>query len=164
MAQNRKLGRPRGSKTFREPHGVKYARRYLDLWAGSGVTPTAAAKQVALEWGVSESDVFHAYKRHMERLQPEMEQALRVNYVWFGRWLIRCHPAVADAFARRYLAEFQHALDETARRLDSLGNSAGTQAIRAFNPARTNECDAWLALLGQFYLDFLKPRLNNSIR
>lgn len=155
MYQRPKLGRPYGSKTFREPHGVKYARRYLELWTGEGLTPTEAAKKVSAEWRVSESDVFHAYKRHMERLRPDIEKALRANHVWFGRWLIRHHPNVADAFARRFIMQYQSGLDKLATRLDSLGDIAGAQAARAFDPASAIESEDWLALLGQIYLDFL---------
>lgn len=162
MYPKRKLGRPYGSKTFRETPGVKYARRYFELWAGEGLTPTAAAKIVATKYRISESDVFHAYKRHMERLRPDMEKAMRANYVWFGRWLIRHHPDVADAFASRYINELQPMLDKLATR-NSLVDISGTQAASAAW-ASAIESEAWLALLGQFYLDFLKPRLIKSIR
>lgn len=162
MNKRPKLGRPYGSKTFREPYGVRYARRYLELWAGEGMSPTAAAKKVAAEWGVAEADVFHAYKRHMERLCPDMDKALRVNYVWFGRWLIRHHPDVADAFARQFIMEFQSGLDKLTTKLDSLGCTVGAQGVRAYDPASALTGDKWLAILGQIYLDFLKPRSNKK--
>lgn len=141
MNKRPKLGRPYGSKTFREPYGVRYARRYLELWAGEGMRPTDAAKKVAAEseWRVAEADVFHAYKRHSERLRPDIEKALRANYVWFGRWLIRQHPNVADAITCEW--------------------------VRGFDPAATAiETEAWLAFLGRIYLDFIKPKCDKFIR
>lgn len=164
MYPKRKLGRPYGSKTFRETPGVKYAREYLELRAFKGKKPLAAARIVAGEKNISESAVFRAYKRHAERLRSDMDKALRANYVWFGRWLIRQHPDLADAFARRYIMEFQSGLDKLATRLDSHGCTVGAQGARTFEPSRFIASEAWLALLGQIYLDFLQPRRNKSIR
>ena len=164
MNNRPKLGRPYGSKTFREPYGVRYARRYLELWTGEGMRPTDAAKKVAAEWRVAEADVFHAYKRHSERLRPDMEKALRANYIWFGRWLIRHHPNVADAIAGHFIMEFQSGLNKLATRLDSLGCTVGAQGARTFDPSRFIEGKAWLALLGQIYLEHLEPRINKPTR
>lgn len=157
-----KLGRPYGSRTFRETPAVKRARQFFELQY-EGMKPTAAAKAVAAEWQVSETTIFSDYSRHRARLMTGMEKRIRENKVWFGRLLMQEHPDIAAEFIDVFVREFRAAYAETARKLDSLGDSVGAQAVRDFDPVSALG-DDWVACLGTLYLLMLDRTRNTKGR
>lgn len=73
MYPRRKLGRPVGSRTFRETPAVKRAREYHALRL-DGMKPSKAARIVAVKWMVSESTIYSDSRRHISRLVADLER------------------------------------------------------------------------------------------
>lgn len=144
-----KLGRPHGSKTFRETPAVKRARQFFEL-KSDGMKPTSAAKMVAAEWQVSESTIFSDYSRHRGRLLAGMKKKMRENDLWFGRLLMQERPDIAAELTRLFTDELISSLSATASRLDAMCNSAVAQWVREYDPA-TAMGDNWLAIMGRQY-------------
>lgn len=107
-------GRPRGRKTDGKTAGWMYTREYVFALA-AGNRPTAAARAVAQEYGISESDVFHAVSRNRYRL---------------GRMLMFYRLDGGETIADILYSGFGRAHEETANRLEGLGYPEKAQLVR----------------------------------